>query len=221
MSLISAAESLVANRDISEAKVLVDLVKALNHSGHNPATSGNYSLRSQAMPGIILVSESGIDKSLFNEANLLLVDKNSGELHQSLKKTGRKSSDETELHLAIYRATSANCVLHSHLLESLLFADMFPGQNEVTLSGLELLKGFRGIRTHEAKVVIPCFDNSQDIHQLSQEVQQVLLKQPCYGILLRGHGLYVWGDSVREAKRHLEVFEYLFKYYTSVRRLNL
>jgi methylthioribulose-1-phosphate dehydratase len=39
----------------------------------------------------------------------------------------------------------------------------------------------------------------------------------CYGILLAGHGIYVWGKSIEEAKRHLEVFEYVFKYYLGKR----
>jgi len=219
MSVISATESLIAAQDLSEAALLAELVRALNHTGHNPATSGNYSLRSQSRPGLALVSESGIDKSLFQEANLLLVDQNSGELVGGLKNSGRKSSDETALHLAVYRATRANCVLHSHLLESLLFAELFPGESLIELTGLELLKGFRGVRSHEARVVVPCFQNTQDIASLAREAEKVLLTQPCYGILLRGHGLYVWGDSVREAKRHLEVFEYIFKYYTALRRL--
>lgn len=42
--------------------------------------------------------------------------------------------------------------------------------------------------------------------------------EPCYGFLLAGHGLYVWGTTLSDAKRHLEVFEYLLQCEREVRR---
>jgi len=41
--------------------------------------------------------------------------------------------------------------------------------------------------------------------------------QPCYGFLLAGHGLYVWGKDIPTAKRHLEVFEFLLQCEREVR----
>lgn len=204
--------------DAQEAQALAGLVRALNSSGHNPATSGNYSLRSADHQGMALVSESGVDKSLFTENNFLLVDIQTGQLEKSFKEAGRKSSDETAMHLAVYRGTRAGCVLHSHLLEGLLFADMFPDQDVIRVQGLELLKGFKGVKTHEIAIDIPCFDNTQDIDGLAPHVQEAISKEHVYGFILRGHGLYAWGSTVKEAKRHLEVFEYIFKYYVYSQR---
>jgi methylthioribulose-1-phosphate dehydratase len=201
-------------KDAAESTKLAQLVRHLNTSGHNPATSGNYSLRSVTSPGLCLMSESGIDKGLFTESNLLPVQIDTGKLHSSLASSGKRSSAETEVHVAIYQSTSAGCVLHSHLLEAILFADLFPGESTLYLEGLELLKGFRGVTTHLTKIAVPCFENTQDMGALSKEIGKSLTKtKPAFGILLRHHGLYVWGDSVEEAKRHLEVFEYVFKYY--------
>ena len=207
------------SEDGKEATLLASLVRNLNQAGHNPATSGNYSLRSVSRPGYCLISESGIDKSIFSEDNLLYVNKNNGEVDAMFRKMGRRASDETQIHLAIFRSTSANCVLHSHLLESLLFADLFPRQNTIFVEGLELLKGLSGIRTHLTKIPIPCFENSQDIRLLANEIENTLRSSlNIYGILLRGHGVYVWGESVQDAKRHLEVFNYIFKYFLQSQR---
>lgn len=205
---------IISAQDYEEMKKLASLVRVMNTQGHNPATSGNYSLRSKTSPEIALVSESGIDKSKFTEDNFLPLYHGSREMLEAYAKTGRKSSDETDIHLSIYQITKANCVLHSHMLDALLFADLFPGKQFATIKDLELLKGFKGITTHELEINIPVFDNTQDIRELAETVKPSILSQPnSYGLLLRGHGIYVWGESVEEAKRHLEVFEYIFKYY--------
>lgn len=206
--------NLYSNEDAQTAAELADLVRKLNEEGHNPATSGNYSLRSVTRSDYCLISESGVDKSAFSKNNFLYVDKTNGKIDAMFQQMGRKPSDETQVHLAIFRSTSANCVLHSHFLESLLFADLFPKQKMIYVEGLELLKGFKGINTHLTRVPIPCYANTQDMQTLSEEIEKTLRSTPyIYGILLRGHGLYVWGESVQGAKRHLEVFSYVFKYF--------
>lgn len=208
-----------SKEDSLEMEKLASLVRVLNSQGHNPATSGNYSLRSFTEPDTALISESGIDKSLFTKDNFLPLNFKTREMHPDFKNSGRKSSDETDIHLSIYQITNANCVLHSHMLDALLFADLFPGKEFATIKGLELLKGFKGNKTHDLEVHIPCFENTQDIRSLAETIKPAILSQPNnYGVLLRGHGLYVWGESVEGAKRHLEVFEYIFKYYLNSRR---
>jgi methylthioribulose-1-phosphate dehydratase len=206
----------ISAQDNEEMKKLASIVRVMNAHGHNPATSGNYSLRSRTDGEIALVSETGIDKSKFSENNFLPIYYHTRQMHPSYVSTGRKSSDETDIHLSLYQITNANCVLHSHILDSLLFADLFQGLPYATISGLELLKGFHGVNTHETVINIPCFENTQDILALSENIKPAILEEENnYGLLLRGHGLYVWGHSVEEAKRHLEVFEYVFKYYLS------
>lgn len=190
---------------------LAELVRKLNTTGHNPATSGNYSHRSDETPDYAFVSESGIDKSIFSENHFIPLNIHTKEKHDFYK--GRKSSDETDVHLAIFQATKANCVLHSHMLEALWFADLFKGKSYADLTGLELLKGFKGVTTHEISIRIPIFDNTQDIESLAENIKpSLILDENNYGVILRGHGIYVWGDTVSQAKRHLEVFEYIFKY---------
>ncbi|MDH4467537.1 MAG: methylthioribulose 1-phosphate dehydratase [Bacteriovoracaceae bacterium] len=205
-----------------EKDLLVNLIRKLNDQGHNPATSGNYSLREDLESNIILVSQSGIDKSEFTKSNLLEVDLNSGKLIQKIDlEKNLKSSDETAVHLAIYQNTQAKCVLHSHLLEIVLLAELFPHSNQIEISGYELLKAFKGVKSHEEVVAIPCLENSQDMSLVSQSVRKLFrqLSPTTFGLILRKHGIYVWGSSVSEAKRHLEAFEYLAIFLLAQRNL--
>jgi methylthioribulose-1-phosphate dehydratase len=121
-------------------------------------------------------------------------------------------SAETGLHLAIVRARGAGAVLHTHSLWSTLLSDSFAAEGAVLLEGFEMLKGLRGVTTHEHREMLPIFENSQDIARLAERVQSLLRSDPAvHGFLLRRHGLYTWGKDLAEAKRHVEVLEFLLE----------
>jgi methylthioribulose-1-phosphate dehydratase len=45
-----------------------------------------------------------------------------------------------------------------------------------------------------------------------QQVEAILTEQPnVHGFLIRRHGLYTWGRDLDEAKRHVEILEFLFE----------
>ena len=78
----------------------------------------------------------------------------------------------------------------------------------------EMLKGLDGITTHEASKLVEVFANDQDIARLAGRVRPRLLdteKPLKHGFLLERHGLYAWGKSLAEARRHIEIFEFLFE----------
>ena len=83
-------------------------------------------------------------------------------------------------------------------------------KEEIALSGYEMLKGLSGVTTHDHTERVPVLDNSQDMKVLSSELRVSLGARPeAHGFILRGHGLYTWGDNLFEAKRHLEALEFL------------
>ena len=82
-----------------------------------------------------------------------------------------------------------------------------------------MLKGLEGITTHDTAIDLPVFQNSQDMVELSDRIREVLISpeggppeaSPHHGFLLSGHGLYTWGKNLAEARRHIEIFEFLFE----------
>jgi len=206
--------------DCLELHALAEKVRWLNLNGHNPATSGNYSLRSSTDPNYAYISESGINKAEFMQSHFIPINIHTLEVPDIADFKAKKVSDETAVHMAIYRATNAQCVLHTHMIESLLFADLFPQKSFAKLSQLELLKGLEGITTHDTEIEIPLFENTQDIHALGFQIEPILQSMvKKYGLILRGHGMYVWGSQRLKAERHLEVFSYLFQYCLRKREL--
>jgi methylthioribulose-1-phosphate dehydratase len=75
-----------------------------------------------------------------------------------------------------------------------------------------MLKGLQGVKTHEHREWLPIVDNSQDMPALANTITAVLNKnQDAHGFLLKRHGLYSWGDNLAQAKRHVEILEFLLE----------
>src|SRR5512140_1406092 len=178
--------------------------------GWAPATSTNYSVRlpDAAAPAYCAITSSGVDKGSIEVEHILATDQHG----RPIDAEGPKPSAETPLHLLLYRTMGAGAVLHTHSLSAALLSKLAHYEGQIRLTGWELLKGLRGIDTHDTEIIFPVFPNSQDMQTLSTHVEQSLSKkQSCYGFLLAGHGLYAWGKDITEAKRHLEVYEYLLQ----------
>ena len=73
-----------------------------------------------------------------------------------------------------------------------------------------MLKGLAGISSHQTKIRIPIVDNQQNMEELSRQIQPHLKTAP-HGLLVAGHGLYSWGCDLNEAKRHVEILEFLLE----------
>ena len=74
------------------------------------------------------------------------------------------------------------------------------------------MKGLSGVATHEYEERVPILANSQDYAALSAGLAAALETFPdTHGVLLSRHGLYTWGKSVADARRHLEALEFLFE----------
>ncbi|MBX3304175.1 MAG: methylthioribulose 1-phosphate dehydratase [Nitrospira sp.] len=192
------------------ADQLAEIARWAHRNGWAPATSTNYSVRlpSEAMPAVCAITASGVDKQAIGSDNVLAVDGHG----QVVGRQGSRPSAETPLHLMLYRTTPAGAVLHTHSLAAALLSRTAKDRGRLVLSGWELLKGLEGVTTHDCEVVLPIFPNSQDMPMLAAAIEtQLTVTTACYGFLLAGHGLYVWGKDLPAAKRHLEVFEFVLE----------
>jgi len=171
-------------------------------------TSGNFSSMVTRVPFQVCITASGNEKGTLVESHFLTVDANgrvtSGE---------GKPSAETLLHLAIYRLReNAAAILHTHSVWGTILSDVFYQNGAIEVEGYEMLKGLAGVTTHEHRERLPIVENSQDYVALSHVIENTLRENPAaHGVYLRRHGLYTWGESIAEAKRHIEIFEFLFE----------
>jgi methylthioribulose-1-phosphate dehydratase len=189
----------------SAAEALCATARWCYSRGWVPATSGNFSVR---VGSRILITPSGLDKGILTRADLIEVD---GE--GSVVNGSGKPSAETGLHLVLYRARpGAGAILHVHTIWNTLLSARFALQGHLSLEGYEILKGLSGVSTHDHVESVPILNNHQNYAELCRDLAGALDAYPhAHGVLLSRHGLYTWGQSVAEARRHLEALEFLFE----------
>lgn len=188
---------------------LLEIIHLFHAKGWSPATSTNYSFRNpEPHTETYTISSSGVDKLKFKLEDFMVVDQKGFPLEMF---KNMKPSAETLLHTLLYKNPQIQAVLHTHSPASTVFSLIHQKDKIISLSGFEVLKGLRGIKTHKAEVKVPIFNNSQNMEALSDEIGLYYKNNPVMrGFLLAGHGLYTWGSSLAEAKRHVEVFEFVF-----------
>lgn len=178
--------------------------------GWSLGTSSNYSAIINRDPLQLLLTASGKDKGNLQKHDFVIVDQEG----KPAPADQPKSSAETLLHCVAAETPWVGSILHTHSVWSTILSERFAGQGGIEISGFEMLKGFRGITTHEARVWIPIFDNTQDIPSLAEKVRAAMQPGPrsiTVGYLIRRHGMYTWGENVAEAVRHVEVMEFLLE----------
>ena len=170
-------------------------------------TSGNFSAVISRDPLRLAITASGNDKGNLTSEQIIQID-GAGNIVSGIG----KPSDETKLHLVAVRVRGAGAVLHTHSVWTTLLSNAFAKDGGIKISGYEMLKGLAGVKSHEHAEWLPIIENSQDMDKLATEVETTLEKFPdAHGFLLRGHGLYTWGGDLNEAKRHIEIFEFLLE----------
>ena len=173
-----------------------------------PATSGNFSVRIDSER--IAITRSGVDKGALARADVLIQ-----KLDAPLV---AGSSAEAALHTRHYvEQPDTGAIFHIHGPHSTVIGLAHAAGGAVRLDGWELQKALSGVKSHETTIEVPIFANDQDIDALSDRVAAYLstpLKSDAVrapGYLLAGHGLYAWGKTAQDARRHIEALETLFQ----------
>jgi methylthioribulose-1-phosphate dehydratase len=173
-------------------------------------TSGNLSIKVDSSPLTFLVTASGKDKRKTTSEDFLLVDQNGNPAEQ----TDLKPSAETLLHSEIYGRTNAGCSLHIHTVDNNVISELYGDAGKVVFKGQEIIKAF-GLWEEDAELHLPIIPNHADIPRLASELTPHI-QGDSGAVLIRNHGITVWGKNAFEAKKHLEAYEFLFNYHVKL-----
>ncbi|MEP7343253.1 MAG: methylthioribulose 1-phosphate dehydratase [Acidobacteriota bacterium] len=189
------------------ALLLAEIGRDFYRRGWVLGTSGNFSAVVNQVPLRLLVTASGMHKGQLTPEQFVQID----EQAQVIAGAGRPS-DEARLHLTLVRERGAQAVLHTHSVWSTILSNASVAKGGIKITGYEMLKGLASVRTHEHEEWLPILENAQDMTALAAKLEDVLHTHPnMHGFLLRGHGLYTWGQTISEAQRHIEILEFLLE----------
>lgn len=185
---------------------LADVKEELAERDWFMGTSGNLAIKVSNHPLQFLVTASGKDKRKRTSDDFLLVD----EFGRPVEENHLKPSAETLLHVEIYRRTNAGCSLHVHTIDNNVISEVYGDNGEVTFQGQELIKAF-DIWEEDAVLKIPIIRNYAHIPTLADTFAEHVTGDSG-AVLIRNHGITVWGRTSFEAKKILEASEFLFRY---------
>lgn len=187
---------------VDEAKELVaELCRAFYSLGWVSGTGGGVSLR--AAGDRIVMAPSGVQKERMHASDMFVLD-GAGAVVAS-PSGASKLSECAPLFMAAYELRGAGAVLHSHALEVVLATLLDESSSVVSLTQLEMLKGLKGFGYYDT-LDIPVVENTARESELTGELREAMAAYPrSPAVLVRRHGVYVWGDTWASAKTQAEV----------------
>jgi methylthioribulose-1-phosphate dehydratase len=163
--------------------------------------------------GGLLLAPSGVHKERVRTDEFFTVDPADGRVVKRPANPSLRPSECNGIFCLAVREREAGSVVHSHALSAVLAGDLAGADDHVAIRDLEMLKGIRGLTNRDVHLV-PVIRNTPREGELVEQLTAVLGDPrfaPSFAVVVADHGAYIWGADVWEAKRHTEVYHFLFE----------
>lgn len=196
-------------------EIICALCRQFYEQGWVSGTGGGISLR---VDGRVYMAPSGVQKERLAPEDLFVLDERGGVVERPAD-DALKLSQCAPLFLSAFERRGAGAVLHSHSVNALLATLLY--ESEFRVTHLEMMKGIRGVGYHD-ELVVPILENTAHECDLADAMGAAIDAYPAsHAVLVRRHGVYVWGADWVEAKTHAECYDYLFEAAVRMRQLGL
>lgn len=200
---------------MSTASLICDLARQFYDLGWVTGTGGGICIREGDR---VIVAPSGVQKERMSPEDMfaLAID---GTVLARPDDPDLRPSDCSSLFLAAIRLRDAGAVIHSHSIHALIATLLF--DREFVISEIEMIKGIEGMSYHD-RLVVPIIENTPRECDLAASLEAAIIAYPeTHAVLVRRHGVYVWGRDWMRAKTHAECYDYLFRAAAEMRRLGV
>jgi methylthioribulose-1-phosphate dehydratase len=168
--------------------------------------------------GRIYMAPSGVQKERLREEDLYVLD-DSGKVLRGPNDPALRPSACQPLFMNAFRLRDAGAVIHSHAMPAMLVTLLYREAFECTQ--LEMIKGISGHGYHD-RVIVPIIENTAHECDLAESMAEAIANHPrSHAVLVRRHGVYIWGRDWVEAKTHAECYHYLFEAAVRMAQLGL
>ena len=110
-------------------------------------------------------------------------------------------------------------MIHSHSVHAMMATLVYEEAFRVTQ--VEMMKGIAGTGYHD-DLAVPIIENTAHECDLADAMAEAIEAWPkSNAVLVRRHGVYVWGRDWIEAKTQAECYDYLFNVAVQMKQLGI
>ncbi|CCW62309.1 unnamed protein product [Phytomonas sp. EM1] len=204
--------------------LIPELCSNFYHLGWATGTGGGVSVR---LGDRYYVAPSGVQKERIQPGDIFVLNDKMEVVEEpkNFKIKNLKASECTPLFFNAYRIRGAGACLHTHSKNCVLISLLC--DSEFRISHLEMIKGVSNDETKKAlgyrsTLVVPIIENTDLEANLTASMAECMRKYPeTSAVLVRRHGMYVWGTTWQKAKGTVECLDYLMELAIKMRQLGL
>ncbi|XP_053962656.1 probable methylthioribulose-1-phosphate dehydratase [Anastrepha ludens] len=193
-------------------KLIPELCRQFYHLGWVSGTGGGMSIKYN---NEIYIAPSGVQKERIQPDDLFVQDDEGKDIQLPPDYKKLTKSQCTPLFMLAYQHRGAQAVIHTHSMHAVMVTLMWPGE-VFRCTHLEMIKGvydedLKRYLRYDEELVVPIIENTPFERDLADSMYAAMLKYPgCSAVLVRRHGVYVWGKSWEKTKTMSECYDYLF-----------
>lgn len=203
-------------------KLIPELCNQFYHLGWVTGTGGGISIKEGDK---IYIAPSGVQKERMKSDDLFVQTINDEDLELPPPEKNLKKSQCTPLFMLAYRERGAGAVIHTHSPHAVRCTLLY--DKEFVITHQEMIKGIKDAKLgrylrYDEKLVVPIIENTPFEKDLAGSLGEAIRQYPgTSAVLVRRHGVYVWGDTWQQAKTMTECYDYLFEMAVEMKKLGL
>jgi methylthioribulose-1-phosphate dehydratase len=216
-------ENEIGKREMSDQKtreLICELCRQFYTLGWVSGTGGGISIKDPAT-GKVLVAPSGVQKERIQPDDLFVLDPEDQnkvvEPPRCDNAAKLKQSECTPLFYNAFTLRGAAACIHTHSRQAVLLSMMLPPTAKAfQITRVEMIKGIKKATTkvahrYDEVLSVPIIDNTNFERELTEGMAAAMKEFPdAYAVIVRRHGVYIWGDTWENAKTQAECYDYLF-----------
>jgi len=204
------------------ARLICELCRNFYSHGWVTGTGGGISIRDREN-GLIFLAPSGVQKERIQPDNIFVMKYKDQKYLRTPKNL--KPSACTPLFLAAYTIRDAGACIHTHsqsaVMCSLLFDKVFEISNIEQIKAMPKVTG-PGHMKYSDRLVIPIIENTEREEELEGSLRKAIDEYPgTTAVIVRRHGIYVWGETVWKAKVYNEAIDYLLELAVKMKQMGI
>jgi methylthioribulose-1-phosphate dehydratase len=195
-------------------ELVCELCRNFYNHGWASGTGGGMSIKEG---GKIYMAPSGVQKERLKPEDIFVLD----DAGQTIEEPGRglKLSQCSPLFMHAYKLRNAGAVLHSHSLNAMMVTTQY--DKHFRIRNMEMQKGVEGFGAFDT-LEVPIIENTAYECDLTDSLEEAIRNNPkSHAVLVRRHGVYVWGKDWKQAKTHAECYDYLFEAAVKMKQMGI